>query len=30
MPPETSKLVDVRMSRIEDRILAMNDFVEAG
>src|SRR3712207_1975719 len=30
MPPETSKLLDVRTSRIEDRILAMNDFVEAG
>jgi spore photoproduct lyase len=30
MPPETSKLVDVRPSWIEDRILAMNDFVEAG
>jgi spore photoproduct lyase len=30
MPPETSKLVDVRTSRIEDRILAINDFVEAG
>ena len=29
MPPETSKLVDVRTSRIEDRILAINDFVEA-
>src|SRR3712207_3794063 len=30
MPPKTSKLVDVRTSRIEDRILAINDFVEAG
>jgi spore photoproduct lyase family protein len=30
MPPETSKLVDVRTSRIEDRVLAINDFVEAG
>jgi spore photoproduct lyase len=30
MPPETSKLVDVRTSRVEDRILAINDFVEAG
>jgi spore photoproduct lyase len=29
MPPETSKLVDVRTSRVEDRILAINDFVEA-
>jgi spore photoproduct lyase len=29
MPPETSKLVDVRTSRIEDRVLAINDFVEA-
>ena len=30
MPPETSKLVDVRTSRIEDRVLAINDFVETG
>jgi spore photoproduct lyase len=30
MPPETSKLVDVRTSRIEERVLAINDFVEAG
>ncbi len=30
MPPETSKLVDVRTSRVEDRVLAINDFVEAG
>jgi spore photoproduct lyase family protein len=30
MPPETSKLVDVRTSRIEDRVLAVNNFVEAG
>jgi spore photoproduct lyase len=30
MPPETSKLVDVRTSRIEARVLAINDFVEAG
>jgi spore photoproduct lyase len=30
MPPETSKLVDVRTSRIEDRVAAINDFVEAG
>jgi DNA repair photolyase len=30
MPPETSKLVDVRTSRVEDRIAAINDFVEAG
>jgi spore photoproduct lyase family protein len=30
MPPVTSKLVDVRTSRIEDRVLAINDFVEAG
>jgi spore photoproduct lyase len=30
MLPETSKLVDVRTSRIEDRILAINDFVDAG
>ena len=29
MPPEISKLVDVRTSRVEDRILAINDFVEA-
>jgi DNA repair photolyase len=30
MPPQTSKLVDIRTSRVEDRILAINDFVEAG
>ena len=30
MPPQTSKLVDVRTTRVEDRILAINDFVEAG
>jgi spore photoproduct lyase len=30
MPPETSMLVDVRASRVEDRVLAINDFVEAG
>ena len=30
MPPETSKLVDVRTSRVEDRVLAINDFVDAG
>lgn len=30
MPPETSKLVDVRTSRVEERIAAINDFVEAG
>ncbi len=30
MPPETSKVVDVRTSRIEDRVAAINDFVEAG
>src|ERR671916_2084403 len=30
MPPVTSKLVDVRTSRIEDRVLAVNNFVEAG
>src|ERR687894_62305 len=30
MPPETSKLVDVRTSRIEERVLAIDDFVEAG
>jgi spore photoproduct lyase len=30
MPPRISKLVDVRTSRIEDRILAINDFVDAG
>ena len=29
-PPETSRLVDVRTSRVEDRIAAINDFVEAG
>jgi DNA repair photolyase len=30
MPPETSRLVDVRTSRVEYRIAAINDFVEAG
>src|ERR671916_536802 len=30
MPPEISKLVDVKTSRVEDRVLAINDFVEAG
>ncbi len=30
MPPETSRLVDVRTSRVEDRIAAINDCVEAG
>jgi spore photoproduct lyase len=30
MPPEASKLVDVRTSRVEDRIAAINDFMEAG
>jgi spore photoproduct lyase family protein len=30
MPPETSKLVDVRTSPVEERIGAINDFVEAG
>lgn len=30
MPPEISKLVDVRTSRVEDRVAAINDFVEAG
>jgi spore photoproduct lyase len=30
MPPQTSRLVDVRTSKVEDRILAINDFVEAG
>ena len=30
MPPETSKLVDVRTSRVEERIVAINDFVEVG
>ena len=30
MPPETSKLVDVRTSRVEERIAAINDFVEVG
>jgi spore photoproduct lyase len=29
MPPETSKLVDVRTSRVEERVLAINDFVGA-
>jgi spore photoproduct lyase len=30
MPPETSRLVDVRTSKVEERIAAINDFVEAG
>jgi spore photoproduct lyase len=30
MPAETSKLVDVRTSKIADRIAAIDDFVEAG
>jgi spore photoproduct lyase len=30
MPPEVSKVLDVRTSRVEDRVLAINDFVEAG
>ncbi|MDP9456391.1 MAG: spore photoproduct lyase family protein [Actinomycetota bacterium] len=30
MPPETSKLVDVRTSPVGERIRAMDDFVEAG
>jgi spore photoproduct lyase len=30
MPPETSRLVDVRTSRVEERIAAINDFFEAG
>lgn len=30
MPPEVSKLVDVRTSPVERRIAAVNDFVEAG
>src|SRR5918997_2591660 len=30
MPPETSRLVDVRTSPVERRIAAINDFVEAG
>jgi spore photoproduct lyase family protein len=30
MPAETSKLVDIRTSRIADRIAALDDFVEAG
>ena len=30
MPPQTSKLVDIRTSPVEDRVLAVNDFVEAG
>ena len=30
MPPEASKLVDVRTSPVERRIGAINDFVEAG
>ncbi|MBB2773890.1 MULTISPECIES: spore photoproduct lyase family protein [Mycolicibacterium] len=30
MPAETSRLVDVRTSKISDRIAAIDDFVEAG
>ncbi len=30
MPPQTLKLADVRSFRVEDRIAAANDFVEAG
>src|SRR4028119_443237 len=30
MPPETSRLVDVRTSPVERRIAAIDDFVEAG
>lgn len=30
MPGETSKLVDIRTSKIADRIAAMDDFVDAG
>lgn len=30
MPAETSKLVDIRTSRIADRIAAIDDFVDAG
>ncbi len=30
MPPETSRLVDVRTSPVERRVAAINDFVEAG
>ncbi len=30
MPSETSRLVDVRTSKVEDRIAALDDFVEAG
>ncbi len=30
MPPRMSALVDIRTSRIEDRIAAVNDFVAAG
>jgi spore photoproduct lyase family protein len=30
MPAETSKLVDVRTSRVSDRIAALDDFVDAG
>ncbi len=29
MPPEISKLVDVRTSRVEERVMAINDFVGA-
>ena len=30
MPPRTSRLVNVRTSKVEDRISAIDDFVEAG
>lgn len=30
MPAETSKLVDIRTSKVADRIAALDDFVEAG
>jgi DNA repair photolyase len=30
MPEETSKLVDVRTSKVSERIAALDDFVEAG
>lgn len=30
MPGETSKLVDIRTSKVSDRIAALDSFVEAG
>ncbi len=30
MPPETARILDVRTSPVEERVAAINDFVEAG